>query len=135
MWGEAREIVRAYACVVEATHVHLLVGPVHEDIARFAGRLKGSTSSALLKHPDNRGRKRIWTAGFWKVFLFDDGALTVVQKYIERHHRHEGEASSGKGLEPHTEESWRHGEVGGSSSSTAVEIAARGRVNDLDRPA
>jgi hypothetical protein len=77
--------VRAMACAVERTHVHLLIGPVREEIGRFVGRLKGTTSSALLKHPDNGGRTRIWTAGYWKVFLFEVDSMPFVAKYIESH--------------------------------------------------
>lgn len=76
---------RAYACAIEPTHVHLLIGAVREDIGRLVGRLKGTTSSALLRHPNNWGRSRIWTAKYWKVFIFDDAALGAVQEYIEHH--------------------------------------------------
>lgn len=89
-WGEKREIVRAYACAIEPTHVHLLVGPVREDIGRFVGRLKGAASSALLTLPCNRGRTRIWTAGYWKVFLFDHEAFHAVRTYVERHNIRSG---------------------------------------------
>src|SRR5262245_37434587 len=75
----------AYACAIESNHVHLLVGPVHEPIERFAGRLKGTSSSALLKRPDNWDRKRSWTTGYWKVFLFDLEAMRAVVQYIEAH--------------------------------------------------
>ena len=86
MAGEAT----AYACAIESNHVHLLIGPVHEPIGRFAGRLKGTTSSALLKHPDNWGRQRTWTAGYWKVFLFDLDAMRAVANYIETHNTRRG---------------------------------------------
>ncbi len=86
MWAS----VRAYACAIEPTHVHLLVGPVREDIGRFVGRLKGTSSSAVLQHPANRDRTRVWTAGYWKVFLFDDDALPPVAAYIERHNTRRG---------------------------------------------
>lgn len=88
--GAMCEGVRAMACAVERTHVHLLTGPVRENVGRFVGRLKGTTSSALVKHPDNWGRSRIWTAGYWKVFLFDDDALPIVAAYIESHNAGRG---------------------------------------------
>jgi REP element-mobilizing transposase RayT len=94
MWYHPREIVRAYACAIEPTHVHLLIGPVLEDIGRFVGRLKGTTSSALVKHPDNRGRQRIWTASFWKVFLLETGAIMSVQGYIQDHNERAGPLAS-----------------------------------------
>jgi hypothetical protein len=89
-----REVVRAFACAIEPTHVHLLVGPVREDIGRFVGRLKGTTSSALLQHPNNWGRNRIWTNGYWKVFLFDMEPLMIVQPYIESHNTRAGRPAS-----------------------------------------
>jgi REP element-mobilizing transposase RayT len=92
--GAMCERVRAMACAVEPTHVHLLTGPVHEDIGRFVGRLKGTTSGALVKHPDNWGRTRIWTAGYWKVFLFDADALPTVAGYIESHNTRRGLTAS-----------------------------------------
>src|SRR5262249_55240466 len=37
----------AWAAAIEANHVHLLVGPLTEDVKLFAGRIKGRTSSAV----------------------------------------------------------------------------------------
>lgn len=88
------DTVRAYACAIEPTHVHLLIGPVREDIGRFVGRLKGTTSSALLDHPDNWGRRRIWTSGYWKVFLFDIDARFAVERYIQQHNVRAGRPPS-----------------------------------------
>ena len=82
--------VRAYACAIERTHVHLLTGPLREDVGRFAGRLKGSSSAALLRHPNNWGRSRIWTAGYWCVFLCDDDAVDAASHYIEEHNVRRG---------------------------------------------
>jgi REP element-mobilizing transposase RayT len=76
----------AFAAAIEPTHVHLLVGSVEEDIEKFAGRLKGRTSSEILatgRHPE---RKHVWTAGYWRVFLFDEIAMEAVRDYIDRHH-------------------------------------------------
>ena len=76
-----------YAAAIEPTHVHLLLGALEENIAQFVGRLKGTSSSAALKLPHNRDRRRIWTAGYWKVFLFDESAMRAVIEYIESHNR------------------------------------------------
>src|SRR5437870_12879123 len=35
----------AWSAAIEPNHVHLLVGPVKEDLSRFVGRIKGRTSS------------------------------------------------------------------------------------------
>ena len=76
---------QAYAATVEPDHVHLLLGPVGEEIGRCAGRLKGTSSSAVLKRSCHVGRSRVWTTGYWKVFLFDTQALQAVKEYIEQH--------------------------------------------------
>lgn len=78
------------AAAIEPTHVHLLTGPLKQDVAAFAGRLKGASSSALLKRPENADRNRVWTTGYWKVFLFDDPAVICVKDYIEQHNERRG---------------------------------------------
>lgn len=79
-----------YAAAIEDNHVHLLLGPLSEDIGKYVGRLKGRTSSVMRKLPANADRKRIWTAGYWKVFLFDDEAVTAVARYIGQHNVRRG---------------------------------------------
>lgn len=79
-----------HACAIEPAHVHLLLGPVGEPIGTFVGRLKGASSSAVLRRPGNHGHKRIWTAGYWKVFLFEDEAVYAVAEYIEAHNTRRG---------------------------------------------
>jgi REP element-mobilizing transposase RayT len=80
----------AWAAAIEPNHVHLLLGPVDEDIARVIGRLKGTSSSAVGLLPRNRHRTRVWTAGYWKVFLFDELAVAVVKAYIDAHNVRRG---------------------------------------------
>jgi transposase IS200 family protein len=79
-----------YAAAIEDNHVHLLFGPVGEGLGKFVGRLKGRTASELRKLPANQERRRIWTAGYWKVFLFNDDSLAAVQRYIEDHNTRRG---------------------------------------------
>lgn len=87
--------VRAIACAVESTHVHLLIAPNHADtLGRLVGRLKGQSSSALLRLPDNWNRKRIWTRGYWKVFIIDERQFTNTRAYIEQHNRRAGRPAS-----------------------------------------
>ena len=81
---------RIFAAAIERTHVHLLFGPLRDDIGHVIGRIKSRTSSALLKHPDNWGRKRTWTNGYWKVFLFDIFARNEVARYIRDHNLRRG---------------------------------------------
>jgi hypothetical protein len=80
----------AWACAVEPNHVHLLVSPLNEEVAKYAGRMKGRTSSEVRKQPRNQSRQRIWTADYWKVFLFDMEAVAVVKQYIEDHNVRRG---------------------------------------------
>ena len=83
-----------YAATIEPTHVHLLIGPVREDLHKFVGRLKGRSSSELLakgRHPE---RNRVWTEGYWRVFLGDDFGLESVREYIQRHHVRAGRSSN-----------------------------------------
>jgi len=85
---------RCLAAAIEANHVHLLIGPCEENIDRFAGRLKGRTSSELKKLPVNTQRQKIWTEGYWKVFLFDEEAVRAVRRYIEAHNERSNPAPS-----------------------------------------
>jgi REP element-mobilizing transposase RayT len=80
----------AWAATIEANHVHLLVGPVNEDLARFVGRLKGRTSSVVGALPVNSERERVWTSGYWKVFLFDAVGVVAVKRYIDLHNVRRG---------------------------------------------
>jgi REP element-mobilizing transposase RayT len=84
---------RAVAAAIEANHVHLLVTALREPVHRFAGRLKGSSSSALLRRPENAGRSRIWTSGYWKVYLFDIEGVAAVAKYIDEHNARRGKVA------------------------------------------
>ena len=79
-----------HAAAIEPTHVHLLMGPIQEHVSSFAGRLKGTTSSAVLGVPGNTGRQRIWTSGYWKVFLYDLESMVAVKEYIDDHNRRSG---------------------------------------------
>ncbi len=79
-----------WAAAIEPNHVHLLVGPVREDLARFVGRMKGRTSSEVGSLPKNSGRERVWTSGYWKVFLFDEVGVRAVKEYIDAHNVRRG---------------------------------------------
>jgi hypothetical protein len=80
----------AWAAAIESNHVHLLVGPVGEPLERFVGRIKGRTSSAVGALPRNAGRERVWTSGYWRVFLFDDIGVFAVKEYIDAHNLRRG---------------------------------------------
>jgi REP element-mobilizing transposase RayT len=79
-----------YAAAIERTHFHLLTGVMREDVGTFMGRIKGMTSSAICALPENAGRRHVWTAHYWEVFLFDEGGVDAVQTYIEAHNVRRG---------------------------------------------
>lgn len=83
--GMPGETWRLHTTAIERTHVHLLFGPLSTPIGEVVGRIKSRTSSALLKLPTNQDRRRIWSTGYWKVFLFDDNAIAQVARYIDAH--------------------------------------------------
>ena len=56
-----------FAAAIEPTHVHLLLGPVAENLGKCVGRIKGTSSSAVLQMFAD-GRERVGTGGYWKVF-------------------------------------------------------------------
>ena len=80
----------AWAVTIESNHMHLLVGPVEEDLKQFAGRIKGRTSSEVGAMAKNRDRERVWTSGYWKVFLYDAEAVRAVKDYIDAHNIRRG---------------------------------------------
>lgn len=89
MLNENLKMVCAFACAIEPTHVHLLVGPVREPVGRFVGRLKGASSSKLGQALTSN-RTRIWTSGYWKVFIRDCAVLHSVARYIRAHNVRRG---------------------------------------------
>ncbi len=78
------------AAAIERTHVHILLGALEEPINRVVGRLKGRTSSAVIAQGSEHERRRTWTAGYWKVFLFDRRSVEPVARYIEAHNERRG---------------------------------------------
>ncbi len=83
IWG-------VYALAIEPIHVHLLLSPMNETLSVLVGKIKSQSASALLKLPSNQGRTQIWTAKYWKVFLFDGESVHIVRKYIESHNIRNG---------------------------------------------
>ena len=84
----------AYAAAIERTHFHLLIGILKEDLGTFVGRLKGTAASAVCALPEYKGRKHVWTAHYWEVFLCDEPAIDAVQLYIQDHNLRRGLAAS-----------------------------------------
>jgi REP element-mobilizing transposase RayT len=88
--GKPGAICRALALAIESNHVHLLVGPLSEDLHATVGRFKGVSSSLIGALPVNAARRHTWTAGFWRVFLFDEEAIRTVFNYVIGHNLREG---------------------------------------------
>jgi REP element-mobilizing transposase RayT len=82
--------VPVYAAAIERTHVHLLLGPTDEPIENLVGRIKGRSSSQVIKRGSEPGRGRTWTTGYWAVFVYDLGAIPTIQNYTEEHNRRKG---------------------------------------------
>lgn len=85
-----RGVLHPLAVAVEPTHVHLLIKGTTVPVGEVVGRLKSNSGARLLRLPINLGRQRVWTTGYWKVFLFDEKAVATVQSYIERHNTDRG---------------------------------------------
>ena len=81
---------RVFAAAVEPTHVHLLFSALQYNVDDVAGRIKSQTSSMLLESRGQPEVRRIWTNGFWRVFLFDAEGVAGVQNYVEEHNERRG---------------------------------------------
>jgi len=73
-----------YAAALHPQHVHLLLAANTEPVSRFVGRVKGKSSSRI-GHANGEAGQRVWTQGFWRVFLFDWEAVRAVRYYIICH--------------------------------------------------
>ena len=78
------------AAAIERTHTDLVLTGIQEPIERVIGRFKGRTSSEVIGRGSDRRRSRTWTAGFWKVFLFEGRSVPVVGRYVEAHNERHG---------------------------------------------
>jgi hypothetical protein len=83
--GKPGAISKAHALAIESNHVHLLIGSLDADLEATVGRMKGVSSSLILDQQNNLARKRTWTGGFWRVFLYDNLAVETVYAYIINH--------------------------------------------------
>lgn len=79
-----------HGLAIEKNHVHLLLGEMTSSIDQIVGRVKSKTSSQLIQRGSEPNRKRTWTTGYWKVFIFDSGIVPAVQQYIENHNIRQG---------------------------------------------
>jgi REP element-mobilizing transposase RayT len=117
--GEFGKIVREHgygilAATIQATHVHLVFGPLNEDIKKVISRFKYRSSVAVLRHRRNVHSmtrpagtaglysravsarsvpKSLWTAGRFPVFIFNDLHLGNAVEYVRDHNRQIGLAA------------------------------------------
>jgi hypothetical protein len=111
----------AHALAIEATHVHLLLGPLTAKLAPTMGRIKGISSSLIRAEPRNAGRKRIWTESYWDVRLYDAVAIAQAQGYSVDHNLRRGlPAHPYAWLKPfHITVPWRGSRLAGPGSDPA----------------
>lgn len=83
--GKPAAMCGVHALAIEPTHVHLLIGPLREDLSDTVGRIKGISSSLIGGLPQNSKRSRTWTASFWRVFLYEPRSFGAVRDYVEAH--------------------------------------------------
>ena len=81
-----------YAAALEKQHVHLLLAANAEPVSRFVGRAKGKSSSRIGLADGDPGQ-RVWTGGFWRVFLFDWPVVRAARNYIVNHNIRRGMAA------------------------------------------
>jgi hypothetical protein len=101
---------RVFAATIQATQIHVVFGPLNENIKTVIARFKYRSAAAVLAHrrnsrpaetaglhsravPARRPTPRsIWTAGRFPVFIFNELQLTNAIEYVRDHNRREGMA-------------------------------------------
>jgi REP element-mobilizing transposase RayT len=105
---------RVFAATIQRAHVHLILGPLQEDVAKVIARFKYRSAAAVLakrrqkfvKTPNPAGtaglysrpvsgRERtiprsLWTAGKFPLFIFSEFHLMNAIEYVRDHNRREG---------------------------------------------
>lgn len=78
---------------IQATHFHLVLTPLREDIATVVARFKRRSAGVVL------GRRRemcvdvprsLWTGGKFVTFIFSAAHLMNTVEYVRRHNRRDG---------------------------------------------
>jgi hypothetical protein len=99
---------RIFAATVRATHIHLVFGPLREDVKTVIARFKYRSALAVFARrakrqpagmaglysravPARRPTSRsLWTAGRFPVFIFNELHLTNAIEYVRDHNRRDG---------------------------------------------
>jgi hypothetical protein len=102
-----------FAATVQSMHLHLVFGPLNEDVKNVVARLKRRASMEVLDHrrkllnssailagrqPDQDGQtisvpRTVWTAGRFPVFIFSESHLVNAIEYVRDHNRRIGLAA------------------------------------------
>jgi len=100
---------RVFAATVQKTHIHIVFGPLREDVKVLIARLKRRSAMAVFERrrqlyspailagsaPGQDGRAirvptSLWTAGQFPIFIFDEAHLANAIEYVRDHNRRTG---------------------------------------------
>ncbi|QNN23771.1 hypothetical protein HED60_16340 [Planctomycetales bacterium ZRK34] len=88
---------RVYAATVQATHVHVVFGPLDTDVSALIAKLKYRAACEILQARRNMRRddvpRSLWTKGQFPVFIFETDHLHNAVEYVRRHNTQAGRAA------------------------------------------
>jgi REP element-mobilizing transposase RayT len=93
-----REVVReqrhqVLAATIQASHFHMVLAPLREDIATVIARFKRRSAAAVLgrcRKMSIDAPRSLWTGGKFFTFIFSQSHLWNTIEYVRRHNRREG---------------------------------------------
>jgi REP element-mobilizing transposase RayT len=93
---------RIFAATIQPTHIHLVFGPLQEDLKTVIARLKRRSAAAVLAHRREMAAlhsrpilggsnpsipRSLWTNGKFPIFIFDEYHLMNAIEYVRDHNR------------------------------------------------
>jgi REP element-mobilizing transposase RayT len=87
---------RVYAMTVRPVHVHVVFGPLPEEINTVIARLKRRSAADVLAVRRQMKRavpRSLWTAGRFPIFIFDEDHLRNAIEYVRQHNLRVGLAA------------------------------------------
>jgi REP element-mobilizing transposase RayT len=89
---------RVLAATVQATHCHLILAPLKENIDNVVARLKYRSASAVLQRRRENPTgtvgpcvpRSLWTGGKFITFIYSHAHLRNAVGYVRRHNEREG---------------------------------------------
>jgi len=82
-----------YAAAIQATHTHVVLGPLIDPIATVVARFKRPSAAAVLGARRCRGvetPKSLWTRSRFVRFLFDEDHVRHAVQYVREHNQRAG---------------------------------------------